>query len=72
MHVEPALLVCHVFFVTLLNKFNSIQLQRTATYNISVMNGCDKIVRSLGEQERKTYLYYYHNKVLWNEYMLSF
>ena len=32
MHVKHALLVCHVFFVTLLNKFNSIQFNHaTAT-----------------------------------------
>ena len=30
---------------------HTTQLQRTATYNISAMNRCDKIVRSLGDQE---------------------
>ena len=28
------------------------QMQLPATYNMSAMNRCDKIVRSLGEQER--------------------
>ena len=31
---------------------SNTQLQRTATYNMSAMNRRDKIVRSLGEQER--------------------
>ena len=31
---------------------STTQLQRTATYNVSAMNRRDKIVRSLGEQER--------------------
>ena len=32
---------------------STTQLQRTATYNMSAMNRRDKIVRSLGDQERK-------------------
>ena len=31
---------------------SNTQLQRTATYNMSAMNRRDKIVRSLGDQER--------------------